>query len=60
MIAAAVGLTNPEWKPRSGSVERRRDCIETPGIIGWTVRQTWFQRRAKCAWSVRSLPQVAP
>jgi putative membrane protein len=83
---------------RRGSVERRRDCIETPGIIGWTVRQTWFQRRAKvatlvaataagtkryevvdipaesawataarasswiadCAWSVRSLPQVAP
>jgi putative membrane protein len=34
---------------RSGSVERRRDCIETPGIIGWTVRQTWFQRRAKVA-----------
>ncbi|MET0702982.1 MAG: PH domain-containing protein [Mycobacterium sp.] len=34
---------------RSGSVERRRDCIETPGIIGWTVRQTWFQRRAGVA-----------
>ncbi|CAN5689775.1 PH domain-containing protein [soil metagenome] len=34
---------------RSGSVERRRDCIATPGIIGWTVRQTLFQRRAGVA-----------
>lgn len=34
---------------RSGSVERRRDCIETDGIIGWTVRQTFFQRRAGVA-----------
>ncbi len=33
----------------SGSVERRRDCISTAGIIGWTVRQTWFQRRAGVA-----------
>ena len=34
---------------RSGSVERRRDCIATAGIISWTVRQTPFQRRAKVA-----------
>lgn len=34
---------------RSGSVERRRDCVQTDGIIGWTVRQTYFQRRAKVA-----------
>ena len=34
---------------RQGSVERRRDCIETAGIIGWTVRQTFFQRRAGVA-----------
>ena len=34
---------------RQGSVERRRDCIETAGIIGWTVRQTFFQRRARVA-----------
>ena len=34
---------------RSGSVERRRDCVQTAGIIGWTVRQTWFQRRAGVA-----------
>lgn len=34
---------------RSGSVERRRDCVQTAGIVGWTVRQTWFQRRAGVA-----------
>ncbi|CAN5257205.1 PH domain-containing protein [soil metagenome] len=34
---------------RSGSVERRRDCIATEGIIGWTVRQSWFQRRSGVA-----------
>ena len=34
---------------RAGSAERRRDCIAAPGIIGWTVRQTLFQRRAGVA-----------
>jgi putative membrane protein len=34
---------------RAGSLERRRDCIATAGIIGWTVRQTFFQRRAGVA-----------
>ena len=34
---------------RAGSVERRRDCIDAAGIVGWTVRQTWFQRRAGVA-----------
>jgi putative membrane protein len=34
---------------RSGSVERRRDCIATEGIIGWTVRQSPFQRRSGVA-----------
>lgn len=34
---------------RSGSVERRRDCLATAGIISWTVRQTPFQRRAGVA-----------
>jgi len=34
---------------RSGSLERRRDCIATAGIIGWTVRQTLMQRRAGVA-----------
>jgi putative membrane protein len=34
---------------RAGSLERRRDCIAAAGIIGWTVRQTFFQRRAGVA-----------
>lgn len=34
---------------RAGSLERRRDHLDTAGIIGWTVRQTFFQRRAKVA-----------
>ncbi len=34
---------------RSGSLERRRDCIACPGIIGWTMRQTYLQRRAGVA-----------
>jgi putative membrane protein len=34
---------------RSGSLERRRDCIATAGIISWTVRQSPFQRRAGVA-----------
>ncbi|MEB3031304.1 PH domain-containing protein [[Mycobacterium] nativiensis] len=34
---------------RTGSWEQRRYCISTAGIIGWTVRQSWFQRRAGVA-----------
>ncbi|ART73411.1 hypothetical protein BTO20_04690 [Mycobacterium dioxanotrophicus] len=34
---------------RAGSLERRRDCLDTAGIIGWTVRQTLLQRRAGVA-----------
>lgn len=34
---------------RTGSWEQRRYCIATAGIIGWTVRQSWFQRRAGVA-----------
>lgn len=34
---------------RSGSLDRRRDCIAAAGVIGWTVRQTVFQRRAGVA-----------
>jgi putative membrane protein len=33
----------------AGSVERRRDCLATAGIIGWTVRQSLLQRRARVA-----------
>ncbi|MGV9797774.1 PH domain-containing protein [Mycobacterium sp. NPDC003449] len=34
---------------RTGSLERRRDCLQAAGIIGWTVRQTLPQRRAGVA-----------
>jgi len=34
---------------RSGSLERRRDCIAGAGIVGWTLRQSWPQRRAGVA-----------
>jgi putative membrane protein len=31
---------------RAGSLYRRRDVLECDGIIGWNLRQTFFQRRA--------------
>ncbi|OSC36394.1 PH domain-containing protein [Mycobacterium decipiens] len=34
---------------RAGSLQRRRDCVACVGVIGWTVRQTLFQRRAGVA-----------
>jgi putative membrane protein len=34
---------------QSGSLERRRDCVATAGIVGWTVRQSLPQRRAGVA-----------
>lgn len=39
-----------EWLvTRAGSLERRRDCVATAGIVGWTVRQSPFQRWAGVA-----------
>jgi putative membrane protein len=31
---------------RSGSLNRRRDALQTGSVIGWNLRSTWFQRRA--------------
>ena len=31
---------------RSGSLNRRRESLHTPSVIGWNLRSTWFQRRA--------------
>jgi putative membrane protein len=31
---------------RSGSLDRRREALATPSVIGWNLRATWFQRRA--------------
>jgi len=34
---------------RGGSLARHRDCVAAAGIVGWTVRQSFFQRRAGVA-----------
>lgn len=49
--ARALGhRVDAEWLvAQAGSLDRRRDCIAAAGIIGWTVRQTLFQRRAGVA-----------
>lgn len=40
----------PVWLiTRRGALDRDRDCLEAPGVIGWTVRRTFFQRRAGLA-----------
>jgi putative membrane protein len=39
-------LTDQHLVARSGSVLRRRDILECDHVIGWTFRDTWFQRRA--------------
>src|SRR5580693_5053670 len=49
-IAALGHRVDSRWLVmRAGSMERRRDCLATAGIIGWTVRQSPFQRRARVA-----------
>jgi putative membrane protein len=32
---------------REGSLRRRQAVVERRGIVGWRLRQTWFQRRAR-------------
>ena len=39
-------LTERHLVVRAGSVQGRRDVLARTGIIGWNLRQTWFQRRA--------------
>jgi putative membrane protein len=39
-------LTRDHLVVRSGSLQGRRDALQRSGIIGWNLRQTWFQRRA--------------
>ena len=49
-IAALGHRVDSRWLVvRAGSLERRRDCLATAGIIGWTVRQSPLQRRAGVA-----------
>jgi putative membrane protein len=40
----------PGWLVgRSGSLDRKRFVLATDGIIGWTIRRSYFQRRAGLA-----------
>jgi len=40
----------PGWLVmRSGSLNRKRSILATEGIIGWTIRRSYFQRRAGLA-----------
>jgi putative membrane protein len=39
-------LVDDHLVARSGSVLRRREVLATGHVIGWTIRDTWFQRRA--------------
>ena len=39
-------LTDRYLVVRSGSFQGHRDALQRSGIIGWSIRQTFFQRRA--------------
>ncbi|MDF1602962.1 PH domain-containing protein [Nocardioides sp. YIM 152315] len=46
--AHALGhaLADGHLVARSGSLARRREALAVPGVIGWNLRSSWFQRRA--------------
>lgn len=47
----------PGWLiTQSGSLDRDRDCLQSAGIIGWTVQQSFFQRRAGVATVIAATP----
>ena len=39
----------PPGRPGAGALQRSRTVLERDGIIGWVVRQSWFQRRVGLA-----------
>jgi putative membrane protein len=57
VLAGAAFLAHDRWSglghalvddhlvARSGSLDRRREALHTPSVIGWNLRATWFQRR---------------
>ena len=57
VLLAGAGLAHDRWLglghvlvdghlvARSGSLDRRREVLHTPSVIGWNLRATWFQRR---------------
>ncbi|MFJ3901842.1 PH domain-containing protein [Streptomyces sp. NPDC090025] len=40
------GITGDYLVTRSGTVRRSTVALQRSGVIGWTVKQSWFQRRA--------------
>jgi putative membrane protein len=38
-------LVDDHLVARSGSLDRRREALHAPSVIGWNLRATWFQRR---------------
>ncbi|MEE2034525.1 PH domain-containing protein [Rhodococcus chondri] len=44
---------------RGGSLDRQRVCLDAAGIVGWTVRQSFFQRRAGVATVIAATPAGA-
>ncbi|MFI8964730.1 PH domain-containing protein [Streptomyces sp. NPDC053493] len=40
------GVSGPYLITRSGTVRRSTVALQRAGVIGWTVKQSWFQRRA--------------
>jgi putative membrane protein len=56
-LLVGAGLAHDRWRglghalvdghlvARSGSLDRRREVLHTPSVIGWNLRATWFQRR---------------
>jgi len=56
-LVVGAGLAHDRWLglghafvdghlvARSGSLDRRREALHTPSVIGWNLRATWFQRR---------------
>ena len=47
--ALGHGLVEGWLVARSGSLTRSRELLADDAIIGWNLRQTWFQRRAGLA-----------
>lgn len=56
--ARSLGHATPEgWLvTRSGSLNRSQDHLAAEGIIGWTVRQSYFQRRDEIADLIAATP----
>jgi putative membrane protein len=44
--ALGHALVGDHLVARSGCLNRRREVLHTPSVIGWNLRATFFQRRA--------------